>query len=100
MMSRSRIAVAITAIYLLLCPWTTLWERDEPRYARAAVEMVHSGDLLVPTVNEDVRARKPPLMYWLMAIGVWSLGQREVAVRCWSPLAVGSSATARGWWRC
>ena len=89
MMSRSRIAVAITAIYLLLCPWTTLWERDEPRYARAAVEMVHSGDLLVPTVNEDVRARKPPLMYWLMAIGVWSLGQREVAVRCWSPLAVG-----------
>ena len=40
---------------------------DEPRFAQATVEMLHSGNWLYPTFNGAVRADKPILVYWLMA---------------------------------
>ena len=36
-----------------------LWDRDEPRNARAAQEMLERGDWIVPTFNSELRSHKP-----------------------------------------
>lgn len=46
------------------------WPADEPRFALVARDMVASGDWLVPRVGGDIYADKPPLYFWLMAIGI------------------------------
>jgi len=68
-------------IYLLGNGATSLWDRDEPRFAEAAREMVVSGDYVVPHFHGGIRFDKPPLIYWLMAgayrvCGVGSFGAR------------------------
>lgn len=67
---------------------TRLWDRDEARYARATVEMIESGDYLVPTFNGEPRLHKPPLIYWLMSIAVRIVGPTEFAFRCFSCISV------------
>jgi 4-amino-4-deoxy-L-arabinose transferase-like glycosyltransferase len=58
-----------------------LWDEDEPRNARCAVEMFERGDLVVPTFNGELRTHKPILLYWLM-IGAYQLfGVSEFAAR-------------------
>jgi 4-amino-4-deoxy-L-arabinose transferase-like glycosyltransferase len=79
---------------LLAVPQTTLWDRDEPRFARAAVEMARSGDWVVPRFEGAPRAAKPPLVYWLMAASVHVFGPSELAVRFWAPIALALAA----WW--
>ncbi len=80
-----RSAILITVIYAvifcLLASASSLWDRDEPRFARAAVEMVESGNYLFPTFNGDLRPDKPILIYWLMSVPLRLLGQIELAVR-------------------
>jgi 4-amino-4-deoxy-L-arabinose transferase-like glycosyltransferase len=49
---------------------TSLWDRDEPRYAGCAREMRVSGDYIHPTFNAKGRYHKPILTYWLMQLGV------------------------------
>ncbi len=83
-------AVVVTAL-LLLAPRTTLWDRDESRFARSAVEMLSSGDFLVPTFAGELRPHKPPLLPWLMALSASVLGPTETAFRLWSALAHGAS---------
>ncbi len=80
------IAALVLAFNLVLAPWTTLWDRDEPRFAQAAVEMVRSGNLLYPTFNGELRPDKPILIYWLMTLSVQAIGPSELAFRCWSAL--------------
>src|ERR1700753_2183634 len=53
------LAVAIFAGLLALAGRTTLWDRDEPRFAQATVEMLASGDYLVPTFNGPLGPGKP-----------------------------------------
>ncbi|QDU71269.1 ArnT family glycosyltransferase [Mucisphaera calidilacus] len=60
---------------------SSLWDRDEPRFARAAVEMRESGDLMVPRFNEGVRPDKPAGVYWAMQVGLELFGEHEIAVR-------------------
>jgi len=88
------LAAAIALLLLALTPLTTLWDRDEPRFAQAAVEMRASGDYLVPTFSGEVRPQKPPLIYWLMTLSLSLFGQREFAVRFWSPVGIAVSAIA------
>ena len=52
--------LVIFCFYLTVASSSSLWDRDEPRFARAAVEMLHTGDYLVPTFNGNLRADKPP----------------------------------------
>ncbi len=85
------LAAAVVAALLLLAPRTTLWDRDESRFARSAVEMLSSGDFLVPTFAGELRPHKPPLLPWLMALSTSVLGPTEVAFRLWSALAHGAS---------
>jgi 4-amino-4-deoxy-L-arabinose transferase-like glycosyltransferase len=75
------ISIAFMALYLLLANSSTLWDRDEARFSRATVEMVESGNYLVPTFNGDLRPDKPILIYWLMSLPVRLLGATEVACR-------------------
>ncbi len=85
------IATAVLLVFLAFAPQTSLWDRDEPRFARAAVEMARSGNWLYPTFNGAVRPDKPILIYWLMASSVRWMGATEGAVRCWSALAAALS---------
>jgi 4-amino-4-deoxy-L-arabinose transferase-like glycosyltransferase len=54
---------------------------DEPRYARVAVEMHRSGDLVTPTLSGKPWLEKPALYYWLAGAGFFVLGENETAAR-------------------
>ena len=64
-----------------------LVDETEPLFAEAARGMVETGDWLTPYFNEVTRFDKPPLIYWLMAIGYSLLGIDEWAVRLPSALS-------------
>ncbi|MCC7408981.1 MAG: glycosyltransferase family 39 protein [Phycisphaeraceae bacterium] len=85
-------ALLIAGFYVFLTTGAELWDRDEPRFARAAVEMVRTGDYLVPRFNGQLRPDKPAMIYWLMSVPVRVLGATEVAVRLPSALATGIAA--------
>ena len=74
-------------LYLLLASLTTLWDRDEPRFARAAVEMARTGDYLVPKFDGELRPDKPPLIYWSMIPWILMFGAVDLVVRVPSILA-------------
>ena len=78
--------------YLGVASLTSLWDRDEPRFARAAVEMLETGDYLVPTFNGELRADKPPLIYWCMNPWIRWWGPTDLAVRI--PSILGSLVMA------
>ena len=81
----------MTVFLLLLMPAAMLWDRDETYYARAAVEMLETGNWLVPAFNGEVFAHKPPLAYWLMAASFSVFGENEFAARFVSAPAMGIS---------
>ncbi|MBA2479710.1 MAG: glycosyltransferase family 39 protein, partial [Planctomycetes bacterium] len=91
------LTVAILVLSLWFSGRSTLWDRDEPRFARATVEMVASGDYLVPSFNGEPRLHKPVLSYWLMSVPVRLFGSQEWSVRL--PAVLGSIATCwLLWW--
>src|SRR5688572_21932494 len=69
-----------------------LWDRDEPRNAGCAVEMLQRGDVIVPTFNAKLRTHKPVLLYWCIMSAYSVLGVSEFSARLPSALcAVGST---------
>ncbi|EAW33621.1 glycosyltransferase family 39 protein [Lyngbya sp. PCC 8106] len=80
---------------LLICSIAFLWnlgntglvDETEPLFAEAARQMVRTGDWITPYFNGETRFDKPPLVYWLMAVGYQVLGVNEWAVRLPSALA-------------
>jgi 4-amino-4-deoxy-L-arabinose transferase-like glycosyltransferase len=69
-----------------------LWDRDEPRNAGCAVEMLERGDPIVPTFNAKLRTHKPVLLYWCIMAAYQVLGVSEFSARLPSALcAVGST---------
>ncbi len=91
------LALVVVAFYLFFATRTSLFDRDEPRFAQATAEMVRSGNYLYPTFNGKLRPDKPIMIYWLMAIGVHLLGVTEIAVRLPSILAAAGSALLTFW---
>ncbi len=63
-----------------------LWDRDEPRNAGCAVEMLARGDWVVPVFNGELRSHKPVLLYWLMMSSYAMFGVGEFGARFWSAL--------------
>jgi 4-amino-4-deoxy-L-arabinose transferase-like glycosyltransferase len=61
-----------------------LWDRDEPRNAACAREMMERGDWVVPYFNHELRAHKPALLYWLMMSAYSVFGVNEFSARFWS----------------
>ena len=65
-----------------------LWEPDETRYAVAAREMRETGNWMLPHLNGEVYAEKPPLFFWFVNLSVFCLGKdTELAIRFPSALA-------------
>lgn len=79
---------------------TSLWDRDEPRYAGATREMRASGDWVHPTFNAEPRYHKPVLIYWLMLAGTAIGGDNPFGARLVSALmGVGTVLLTWGWTR-
>ncbi len=60
---------------------------DETRYLTVAWEMKERGDYLVPHLNGETYAHKPPLLFWLMNVAWLLFGKSLLAARCIAPLA-------------
>jgi 4-amino-4-deoxy-L-arabinose transferase-like glycosyltransferase len=54
------------------------WPADEPVYALIARDMLRHGNWLIPMVGGDYFQDKPPLLFWLQAIGYWITGSHRV----------------------
>ncbi|MBE9117993.1 glycosyltransferase family 39 protein [Lusitaniella coriacea LEGE 07157] len=89
-------------LLLTLCTVAFLWnlgstglvDETEPLFAEAARQMVVTGDWITPYFNGETRFDKPPLVYWLMAVGYQIFGTNEWAVRL--PSALGAIALTLG----
>ncbi len=94
------LALAVSLIlwvYFSMTTASTLWDRDEPRFSRATVEMVESGNYLYPTFNENLRPDKPILIYWLMSVPVRLFGPSEFSCRMVAPLATIGTGLMTAW---
>lgn len=68
-----------------------LWDRDEPRNAGCAAEMLARNDWVTPIFNDELRDQKPVLLYWFIMSAYSVFGVNEFAARFWSAgLAVGT----------
>ena len=85
--------VAVTgSIYFANLGGAKLWDRDEPRNAGCAREMLQRGDWVTPYFNGQLRTHKPVLTYWLMMLSYGLFGVSEFAARFWSAaLGIGTS---------
>ena len=54
-----------------------LMDRDEPRNAGCAAEMLARHDWVVPTFNAELRTHKPVLTYWFIMSGYAIFGVNE-----------------------
>ena len=69
-------------IWLLALAWVRpLSDPDEGRYAVAALQMLRSGDWVTPSLNGLPFFHKPPLYYWLAALGFQAAGVHEWVAR-------------------
>ncbi|MDJ0742957.1 MAG: glycosyltransferase family 39 protein [Xenococcaceae cyanobacterium MO_167.B27] len=92
----SHIYGIFSVIWLLIVSWivflwhlgsTSLVDETEPLFAEAARQMTVTGNWITPYFNEETRFDKPPLTYWLMAVGYKLIGVNEWAVRLPSAIA-------------
>ncbi len=79
------LAVAVATLFTNLGA-TQLMDRDEPRNAGCAAEMMARGDWVVPIFNDQLRDAKPVLTYWLIMSAYEVFGVNEFAARLWSAL--------------
>jgi len=91
-MSSARIRLALilaaaAAVYLFGNGRTQLFDRDEPRYAQCSRQMLQTGDWVVPRLYDNIRAAKPPGIYWCQATVMTVLGDTPFAARLPSSLA-------------
>ncbi len=45
-----------------------LWSPDEPRYTQVAWEMASADSWILPLLNQETYAEKPPLFFWLIIL--------------------------------
>ncbi|HSQ70164.1 MAG TPA: glycosyltransferase family 39 protein, partial [Steroidobacteraceae bacterium] len=65
-----------------------IWEPDEGRYTSTGINMLESGDWLVPTIDgEHAHLTKPPVVYWALASSFGVFGLNEWAARLPAALA-------------
>jgi 4-amino-4-deoxy-L-arabinose transferase-like glycosyltransferase len=82
------LVAAVTAIVMFTnLGGPRLWDRDEPRNAGCAREMLAAGDWVVPTFNAKLRTHKPVLLYWGIMSAYSVLGVSEFSARLPSALA-------------
>ena len=62
--------VLLACVYFYGLSATGVVGPDEPRYAAIGQEMAHSGDWVTPRLWGQPWFEKPPLLYWMTALGV------------------------------
>lgn len=80
------VALAAGLIFFTQLGSARLWDRDEPRNAGAAREMLERGDWVVPVFNGELRGHKPALHYWFIMAAYQLLGESEFSARFFSAL--------------
>ena len=91
------VVMVAAAIFFVQLGECQLWDRDEPRNAGCAAEMMQRGDWVVPIFNGELRYQKPVMLYWLMMAAYQMFGISEWSARFWSALmGVGSVALTFG----
>ncbi|MDZ4849627.1 MAG: glycosyltransferase family 39 protein [Pirellulaceae bacterium] len=100
MLNRSSFWVLALVVFLSL--WfglskSNLWDRDEPRNARCAVEMLERNDWVVPTFNDQLRTHKPILLYWLQMSCIRMFGETDFAARASSAFMASLAILATYW---
>ncbi len=65
-----------------------IWEPGEGRYSSVGLNMLESGDYLIPSIDgEHPHFAKPPITYWALAASFGALGKNEWAARLPGSLA-------------
>jgi 4-amino-4-deoxy-L-arabinose transferase-like glycosyltransferase len=92
-------AVVAAAALLLLVRGADvpLLDPDESRFARTSVEMLRSGDLVVPHFGGEPRLVKPPLVHWIQSFLFSLAGPREWVARLHAAGATLGSILLVGW---
>jgi len=100
---RGRLLAALIALIaglpgLILTP---VIDRDEPRFAQSAAQMLETGDVVDINFQDAPRAKKPVLVYWLQAASVAATSSSEAraiwAYRIPSLLGAMLAAAACAW---
>ena len=78
--------LALLLIWCLPLQLRDLLMPDEGRYAQIPQAMLATGDWLTPRLNDLKYFEKPPLQYWLSAIGFAMFGQHDWVARLWPAL--------------
>ncbi len=68
-LSKYWLIVALLALYLTHLGGVGFLGPDEPRYASIGRAMAHSGDWVTPRLDGKPWFEKPPLLYWMTAVG-------------------------------
>ncbi len=68
-MSRSWLILPLLLLYVLNLGGVGFLGPDEPRYASIGRDMAATGDWITPRLNGQPWFEKPPLTYWLTALG-------------------------------
>lgn len=94
------IAAALLVLFLGLGAYPLL-DPDEARFAQTSVEMMRSGDYVVPTFEGEPRLVKPPLLHWVQASMFRIAGPNEMLARLPSAAATFVSLLLVAWigWR-
>ena len=80
-------------LFHVLGTWNLpLVDRDEPRFAEAAREMIERADYVIPYFNNQLRLDKPPLTYWAQVASYHMFGENDFAARF--PSAIAAALTA------
>ncbi len=74
------LAVAIITLGFRLGA-SVMSSHDEARCCETALNMIHTGDYLVPVYENEIRIQKPPLVYWFIAGCVNVFGENNLAYR-------------------
>ena len=92
---RRRVLLLVLACGIALFLWRLgcvgLVDETPPLFAASARAMAETGDWLTPRVNGLPRYDKPPLVYWLMALGYLLPGQS-----LWNPLGSWAASLPSG----
>ncbi len=65
------------ALFIFNLGGRDLWEPDETRYAVIAREMKETGNWILPHLNGEVYAEKPPLSFWLVNLSTFFVGENN-----------------------
>ena len=93
--ARTRLGLVMLAIVLSILGFCFqgargIWDPDEGRYVAIAMNMLSSGDYLIPRLDaQHEHFAKPPLTYWAIAMSLATFGHTEFGARLPSAVALG-----------